>query len=78
MIEPINRRDIPGYFLNKTSEARAIIHEVAEPNLGLQFDLYHRQVEEGDVAMAINEFAPSRATTRSPVHPIVANPTQER
>jgi len=58
LIEPINRRDIPGFFLNKTAEARAIIYEVAEPNLGLQFDLYHRQVEEGDVAMAIDEFAP--------------------
>jgi hydroxypyruvate isomerase len=44
VIEPINRRDIPGYFLNKLSEARAIIYEVGEPNLGLQFDLYHRQV----------------------------------
>jgi len=58
LIEPINRRDIPGYFLNKTHEARAVIHEVAEPNLGLQFDLYHRQIEEGDVAMAIKEFGP--------------------
>ncbi len=58
LIEPINRRDIPGYFLNRTGEARAIIHEVGEPNLRLQFDLYHRQIEEGDVAMAIEEFAP--------------------
>jgi hydroxypyruvate isomerase len=58
VIEPINRRDIPGFFLNKTADARAIIHEVAEPNLGLQFDLYHRQIEEGDVAMAIDEFRP--------------------
>jgi hydroxypyruvate isomerase len=58
VIEPINRRDIPGFFLNKTHEARAVIHEVGEPNLGLQFDLYHRQVEEGDVAMAIEEFGP--------------------
>jgi len=33
-----------------------VIHEVGEPNLGLQLDLYHRQVEEGDVAMAIKEF----------------------
>jgi hydroxypyruvate isomerase len=57
-IEPINRRDIPGYFLNKTHEARAIIHEVGELNLWLQLDLYHRQIEEGDVAMAIEEFAP--------------------
>jgi 2-dehydrotetronate isomerase len=55
-IEPINTRDIPGFFLNTTSEARAVIHEVAEPNLGLQFDLYHRAIQEGDVAMAIREF----------------------
>src|SRR5215470_10362091 len=43
-IEPINRRDIPGYFLNKTHEARAVIHEVGELSLRLQLDLYHRQV----------------------------------
>ena len=58
IIEPINTRDIPGYFLNLTGEARSIIHEVAEPNIGLQFDLYHRQIMEGDVAMAIKEFGP--------------------
>jgi hydroxypyruvate isomerase len=57
VIEPINRRDIPGYFLNKLPEARSVIHEVGEPNLGLQFDLYHRQVEDGDVAVAIKEYA---------------------
>jgi hydroxypyruvate isomerase len=58
IIEPINTRDIPGYFLNTTGEARSIIHEVAEPNIGLQFDLYHRQIMEGDVATAIAEFGP--------------------
>lgn len=56
IIEPINRRDIPGYFLNRTHVARGVIHEAAEPNLGLQFDLYHRQIEEGDLAAAIAEF----------------------
>lgn len=56
IIEPINSRDIPGYFLNHTGEARSIIHEVGGPNIGLQFDLYHRQIMEGDVAMAIGEF----------------------
>ena len=56
IIEPINTRDIPGFFLNTTAEARAVIHEVGAPNLGLQFDLYHRQIQEGDVAMAIAEF----------------------
>jgi hydroxypyruvate isomerase len=68
LIEPINRRDIPGYFLNRTHEARSVIHEVGEPNLGLQLDLYHRQVEEGDVATAMAEF---RALTR---HYQIASP----
>lgn len=77
LIEPINRRDIPGYFLNKSHEAHSVIHEVGEPNLGLQLDLYHRQIEEGDVAMAIAEFGPlARATTRSPALPTAASRTQ--
>ena len=76
VIEPINRRDIPGYFLNKLAEARAIIYEVGEPNLGLQFDIYHRQVEDGDVAVALKESPPSRATTRSPIRPIAASRTR--
>jgi len=58
VIEPINPRDIPGYFLNRLSDARSVIHEVGEPNLGLQFDLYHRQVVDGDVATAMKEYAP--------------------
>ena len=56
IIEPINERDIPGFFLNTTAVARAAIHEVGEPNIGLQFDLYHRQIQEGDVARSIAEF----------------------
>ena len=56
IIEPINTRDIPGYFLNLTEDARAIIHEVGGPHIGLQFDLYHRQVMQGDVVTAIREF----------------------
>ncbi len=56
IIEPINTRDIPGFFLTTTAEARAVIHEVGAPNIGLQFDLYHRAIQEGDVTMAIREF----------------------
>lgn len=58
IIEPINERDIPGFFLNTTAVARAAIYEVGESNIGLQFDLYHRQIQEGDVARAIREFGP--------------------
>ena len=58
LIEPINTRDIPGYLLNLTEDARSIVYEVGAPNIGLQFDLYHRQIMQGDVATAIAEYAP--------------------
>lgn len=50
VIEPINTRDIPGFFLNRQDEAHAICAEVGVPNLKVQMDLYHCQVVEGDVA----------------------------
>ena len=50
VIEPINTRDIPGYFLNTTSQAMAIIGQVGRPQLQLQLDLYHVQIMEGDLA----------------------------
>ena len=53
VIEPINTRDIPGYFLNTTTEAMAIIGKVGRPNLKLQLDLYHVQIMEGDLATRI-------------------------
>ena len=58
LVEPINPRDMPGYLVARTAEARDIIADVAEPNVGLQLDLYHRHVAEGDVEAAIAEFAP--------------------
>lgn len=58
VIEPINRRDVPGYFLVTLEDARSIIEEVAAPNLGLQLDIYHRQIVAGDVVRAIRTFAP--------------------
>jgi len=58
LVEPINTRDIPGFFLNTSGEARAVIYEVGEPNLGLQVDSDHRASEEGDIATALSEFAP--------------------
>ena len=58
VIEPINTRDIPGYVLNLTEDARSIIHEVGGQHIGLQLDLYHRQIMQGDVAAAIREYGP--------------------
>jgi 2-dehydrotetronate isomerase len=53
LIEPINTRDIPDYFLNTQADAHAIVAEVGAPNLKVQMDLYHCQIVEGDLAMKI-------------------------
>jgi 2-dehydrotetronate isomerase len=53
VIEPINTRDIPGFFLNRQDEAQQICKEVNAPNLRVQFDIYHCQIVEGDIAMKL-------------------------
>ena len=55
VIEPINTRDMPGYFLNRTRQALDIIADAGRPNLGLQFDLYHCHIMEGDVEAGLAE-----------------------
>jgi 2-dehydrotetronate isomerase len=50
LIEPINGRDMPGYFLNRTAQARRIIDTVDSDNLFLQYDVYHAQISEGFLA----------------------------
>jgi hydroxypyruvate isomerase len=56
VIEPINTRDIPGYFLNRQDEAQAILCEVGAANLKVQFDIYHVQIVEGDVATKLRRW----------------------
>jgi 2-dehydrotetronate isomerase len=56
VIEPINTRDIPGYFLNRQDEAHAIRKEVGQGNLKVQMDLYHCQIVEGDVATKLRRY----------------------
>jgi hydroxypyruvate isomerase len=53
VIEPINTRDIPGFFLNRQDEAQAVCAEVGAANLKVQFDIYHCQIVEGDIAMKL-------------------------
>jgi len=56
VIEPINKRDMPAFFLNYQAEGHAIREEVGEPNLKVQMDFYHTQVQEGDVAMKLRKY----------------------
>ncbi|WP_151637380.1 2-oxo-tetronate isomerase [Noviherbaspirillum aerium] len=58
LIEPINTRDIPGYFLNTQAEAHAIREEIGAPNLKVQMDFYHVQIVEGDIAMKVRRYLP--------------------
>jgi 2-dehydrotetronate isomerase len=58
LLEPINSRNMPGYFLNDFAFAENLIRELAAPNLKLQFDIYHRQILHGDVTMALRASFP--------------------
>ena len=59
LIEPINTRDMPGYFLNGQDAAHRIVQTLGAPNLKVQMDLYHCQVMEGDVASKIRHYLPT-------------------
>ena len=59
LIEPINTRDIPGYFLNRQDEAHRIVQAIGAPNLKVQMDLYHCQIVEGDVAAKLRQYLPT-------------------
>jgi hydroxypyruvate isomerase len=53
LIEPVNTRDIPGFYLTRSGQALDIMREVGSDNLFLQYDVYHMQVMEGDLAHTI-------------------------
>ncbi len=58
LIEPINPRDMPGYFLNDFNFASDLIKDMALSNLKLQYDIYHRQIIHGDVMMSLEKLMP--------------------
>lgn len=57
LVEPINGHDMPGYLVTRTAQAAEIIAATGADNVRLQLDLYHRHMEEGDVARAVAETA---------------------
>jgi len=58
LIEPINRRDRPNYFLYGAAQAADIIDRVGAPNVKMQFDFYHLQIAEGDLIRRFEKFLP--------------------
>lgn len=53
LVEPVNTRDIPGFYLNRTDQAIALIDEAGSDNLFLQYDIYHAQRMEGEIGNTI-------------------------
>lgn len=55
LIEPINSYDIPGFFLNTTAQALAVLDAVGSENLYIQYDIYHAQRMEGELAATVQK-----------------------
>jgi hydroxypyruvate isomerase len=58
LIEPVNRFDVPGFFVQRSDDAVALIEEVGAPNLKLQYDVYHQQRTEGELAATLQRLLP--------------------
>jgi hydroxypyruvate isomerase len=58
LIEPINGRDMPGYFLNDFDLAVDLLGALGRDNVRLQFDIYHRQILHGDVLTGLERLMP--------------------
>ena len=58
LVEPINTFDIPGFYLSRTNQAIEIMDEVGADNLYLQYDIYHAQRMEGELANTIQKYLP--------------------
>jgi hydroxypyruvate isomerase len=70
LVEPINDRiDLPGYFYSTSAEALRIINQIGRPNVRLQFDIYHMQIMEGDLAASMKRLLPRIGHIQLADHP---------
>ncbi len=58
VLEAINTRDMPGFFISTQKDSHAICAAVGAPNVKMQMDLYHMQVMEGDLATKLKLYVP--------------------
>ncbi|MEJ7137102.1 2-oxo-tetronate isomerase [Amphibiibacter pelophylacis] len=59
LIEPINGRDMPGFFLSRQDQAHVLVAEIGLDNVQVQMDLYHAQIVEGDLSMKLRQYLPT-------------------
>lgn len=56
LIEPVNTFDIPGFYLNRTVQAAGVLVEVGADNAFIQYDIYHAQRMEGEIANTLSHY----------------------
>jgi hydroxypyruvate isomerase len=69
LVEPINTFDVPGFFVDRAAQCVALLDEVGEPNVFLQYDAYHVQRTEGGLAPTLARFLPRIAHVQVADHP---------
>ena len=57
-LEPINTRTVPGFFLSRSAQAIEVLNAAGEGNAFLQYDFFHMQIMEGDLAHTIERLLP--------------------
>ena len=58
LVEPVNTRDIPGFYLSDTRHAERLLDAVGSDNLFIQYDCYHMQIMEGDIVKTVERLLP--------------------
>lgn len=58
LLEPLNPVDLPGYLYSRADEVAALINEIDRPNVQLQYDFYHLQLSQGNLAAGLREYLP--------------------
>jgi len=69
LVEPINTFDIPGFLVNRTAQCVALIDDVGEPGIFVQYDAYHMQRMEGELAGTLARHLPRIAHIQVADHP---------
>jgi len=76
LMEPLNPRDNPGYFYSHLQQAVSLIEELGQPNIRLQFDVYHVAISDGDVLRKLAKFLPLIGNVQIAAVPSRAEPDE--
>jgi hydroxypyruvate isomerase len=76
LLEPINSRDMPGYFYSTVEEGAAVVDAVGAPNVKLMFDAYHVGVAQGDIITRLRKFYPKAGHVQIAAVPSRAEPDE--